>query len=160
MASIRSLQNNPLMGKDCFTKNLVAMFQKSSYRSTNRSKHYLQCHLIFVCKYRKKLLVAGLDHDMKDIMSSISAKSDFTIEVFESDADHIHFLIRYIPRLSITSIVRKLKQESTNEIWKKYKNTLLKDFWKEHTYWSDGYFVCSVGEASPETIQNYILSQG
>jgi REP element-mobilizing transposase RayT len=98
MASIRSLQNNPLMGKDCFTKNLVAMFQKSSCRSTNRSKHYLQCHLIFVCKYRKKLLVAGLDHDMKDIMSSISAKSDFTIEVFESDADHIHFLIRYIPR--------------------------------------------------------------
>jgi putative transposase len=67
-------------------------------------------------------------------MSSISAKSDFEIEVFESDADHIHF-IRYIPRLSVTSIVRKLKQESTIEIWKKYKTTLSKIFWKEHTFW-------------------------
>lgn len=57
-------------------------------------------------------------------MSPISAKSDFTIEVFESDAAHIHFLIRYIPRLSITSFIRKLKSESTIEIWKKYKNTL------------------------------------
>ncbi|MBD1430976.1 transposase, partial [Sphingobacterium litopenaei] len=36
----------------------------------------------------------------------------------ESDLDHIHFLIRYIPRVSITSIVRKLKQESTYYIWR------------------------------------------
>ena len=33
-------------------------------------------------------------------------------------------------------------------------------FWKEHTFWSDGYFVCSIGEASPETVRQYILSQG
>lgn len=136
------------------------MSKKSNYVSTNRSKHYLKCHLIFVCKYRKKLLVDDLDNDMKSIMLSITSKSDFEIEVFESDVDHIHFLIRYIPRLSVASIVRKLKQESTIAIWKMHKNILSKNFWKEHTFWSDGYFVCSIGEASPETVRQYILSQG
>ena len=53
---------------------------------------------------------------MKQLLLNISSKSDFEIEVMESDIDHIHFLIRYIPRLSITSIVRKLKQESTYHI--------------------------------------------
>lgn len=136
------------------------MSKRSNYVSTNRSKHYLKCHLIFVCKYRKKLLVGDLDNDMKSILLSITEKSDFEIEVFESDIDHIHFLIRYIPRLSVTSIVRKLKQESTIAIWQKHKNILSKNFWKEHTFWSDGYFVCSIGEASPETVRQYILSQG
>jgi putative transposase len=32
--------------------------------------------------------------------------------------------------------------------------------WKEKTFWIDGYFVCSIGEASPETIRNYIINQG
>ena len=36
------------------------MSKKSNYISTNRSKHYLKCHLIFVCKYRKKLLAGQL----------------------------------------------------------------------------------------------------
>lgn len=93
------------------------MSKKSQYISTNRSKHYLKCHLIFVCKYRKKLLVGQLKEDMRSILLNITSNSDFEIEVFESDLDHIHFLIRYIPRLSITSIVRKLKQESTYHIW-------------------------------------------
>lgn len=37
---------------------------------------------------------------------------------------------------------------------------LKKEFWKEHTFWSDGYFVCSIGEANPETIRKYIENQG
>jgi putative transposase len=136
------------------------MSKKNNYISTNRSKHYLKCHLIFVCKYRKQLLIGQLNDDMKAILQSITDKSDFEIEVMESDNDHIHFLIRYIPRLSITSIVRKLKQESTIAIWQKHNPILSKNFWKEHTFWSDGYFVCSIGEASPDTIRDYILSQG
>jgi len=89
----------------------------------------------------------------------ISKKSDFEIEVFESEIDHIHFLIRYIPRLPITSIIRKLKQESTIAIWQKHNSILSKNFWKEHTFRSDGYFVCLIGKASPDTIRQFILSQ-
>src|SRR5690606_17533698 len=89
------------------------MSKKCNYICTNRSKHYLKCHLIFVCKYRKKLLFGQLKDDMRSFLLNITSNSDFQIEVFESDLDHIHFLIRYILRLCITSIVRKLRQEST-----------------------------------------------
>jgi putative transposase len=137
------------------------MLKESNYLSKNRSKHYLKCHLIFVCKYRKRLLIGQLKDDIHKIILNIASNSDFDIEVFESDVDHIHFLIRYIPKISITSIVRKLKQESTYHIWRScHRPLLVKHFWKEHTLWSDGYFVCSVGEASPNTIREYILNQG
>jgi putative transposase len=97
---------------------------------------------------------------MKKILENITNNSDFNIEVMESDINHIHFLIRYIPCLSISSIVRKLKQESTKQIWSLYSNFLSQEFWLEKTFWSDGYFVCSIGEASPNTIREYILNQG
>lgn len=132
----------------------------SHYIGTNRSKHYLKCHLILVTKYRRNILVGQLNDDLKDIFTSIANDSDFEIEVFESDLDHIHFLIRYIPRLSISQLVRRLKQESTRQLWLLHSTTLRQYYWYQHLLWSDGYFVCSIGEASPETIRQYILSQG
>ncbi|WP_442780924.1 transposase [Algoriphagus sp. PAP.12] len=66
-----------------------------------------------------------------------------------------------IPRLFITSIVGQLKQESTYHSWQSmHRSFLFKHFWREHTFWSDGYFVCSMGEASPYTIRQYLLTQG
>jgi putative transposase len=41
-----------------------------------------------------------------------------------------------------------------------HQGFLLNQFWNEKTFWSDGYFACSIGEASPETIRQYILNQG
>ena len=136
------------------------MSKKTNYITTNRSKHYLKIHLIFVCKYRKPLLMGNLNEDVKTILENITNNSDFSIEVMESDINHIHFLIRYIPRLSVSSIVRKLKQESTKQIWSLYSDVLSQEFWLEKTFWSDGYFACSIGEASPDTIREYILNQG
>ena len=57
------------------------MSKNSNYRSTNRSKHYLKIHLIFVCKYRKKLLTGQLKDDMKQLLLNITYNSDFEIEV-------------------------------------------------------------------------------
>jgi integrase len=58
------------------------MSKKSNYITTNRSKHYLKIHLIFVCKYRKPLLIGNLNEDMKTILENITNNSDFSIEVF------------------------------------------------------------------------------
>ena len=69
-------------------------------------------------------------------------------------------MLQHIPRISISSIVNRIKSITTHRIWEKHSNYLQKQFWKEKTFWSDGYFVCSVGEASPETIRNYIANQG
>lgn len=81
------------------------------------------------------------------------------IEILESNKDHVHFLVNYPPNISISSIVRKLKQESTIFTWKLFESKLRKEFWAERTLWGDGYFVCSIGEANPETIRKYIEQQ-
>jgi len=130
------------------------------YQTTNRAKHNLKVHLILVCKYRKKLLVQGVEDNMKNIIRDIEVNSDFDIIEMETDKDHIHLMIQYIPRVSISAIVNRIKSISTKRIWKLHQEFLHKHFWKEKTFWTDGYFVCSVGEASPETIRNYIKNQG
>jgi len=130
------------------------------YKSTNRAKHNLKVHLILVCKYRKKLLKQRIEINIKSIIRDIEAKSDFEIIEMETDKDHIHLMIQYIPRISISAIVNRIKSITTKRIWNLHQNYLQKHFWKEKTFWTDGYFVCSVGEASPETIANYIKNQG
>ena len=131
----------------------------NNYVSRNHSKYYLKVHLIFVCKYRKKLLINNFDNIVKNIILEISYRSNFIIDILATDEDHIHMLISYPPKFSVTSIVRKLKQETTINLWKNYPKFLSKHFWKEHTFWSDGYFACSIGEANPETIKRYIENQ-
>ena len=133
----------------------------NNYISSNRHKYYLKTHLVLVCKYRKKLLVnSEIDTVVKEIFEKIESKGDFNIDIMESDVDHIHLLVSYPPSVSVSSIIRKLKQESTIALWKNYADYLSKHFWKEHTFWSDGYFACSIGEANPDTIRKYIENQG
>ena len=112
-----------------------------------------------MCKYRKKLLINNFDNIVKNVILEISYRSNFIIDILETDEDHIHMLISYPPKFSVTSIVRKLKQETTINLWKNYPKFLSKHFWKELTFWSDGYFACSIGEANPETIKRYIENQ-
>ena len=133
---------------------------KENYISKNRYKYYLKCHLIFCIKYRRKVLIGKFDNDIKAVLRSIADNSDFDIDIMETDKDHVHFLISYPPKLSVASMVRKLKQESTVFAWRLYGNILRQYFWKEKTLWSDGYFVCSIGEANPNTIREYIRNQG
>ena len=97
---------------------------------------------------------------MKSIFEEISAKSDFVFEEMEVDQDHIHCLVKSEPGVSPLAIVRRLKQESTIRIWRTYETELKKHFWKERTFWSDGYFCCTIGNASQEVIRRYIESQG
>jgi putative transposase len=100
------------------------------YITTNRAKHNLKIHLILVCKYRKKLLIGDIDKNIKNIIREIEANSDFSIIKMETDIDHIHLMIQYIPRLSISSIVNRIKSITTKKIWELHKEYLKKHFWK------------------------------
>ena len=130
------------------------------YFSQNRHKFYLKCHTIFVCKYQKQLINENVRVFILSTFKQIEEKSDFEIEIMETDKGHIHLLINYPPTVSVSSIARRLKQISTIELWKQFPNILSKQFWKKHTFWSDGYFVFSIGEANPDTIRKYIENQG
>lgn len=131
------------------------------YTSKNHSKYLLMVHLIFVTKYRKQLLVK-YDDEIKTILNDVSKEKKFKIVTMEVDKDHIHLLVSYNPMLSVVEIVRHLKQISTYRIWRQNDNHLhlSKQFWKEKTFWSNGYFACSIGNISKETIEKYIQYQG
>ena len=45
---------------------------QSNYISTNRSKHYLKCHLILVTKYRRNILMGQLNNDINQIFQTIA----------------------------------------------------------------------------------------
>lgn len=98
--------------------------------------------------------------EIKKVFEQISRRSDFSFENLEVDQDHIHCLIKSAPKISPLAIVRRLKQESTIYLWKNYESALRKHFWKERTFWSDGYFGGTIGNAGQEVIRKYIENQG
>ena len=132
-----------------------------TWKSKNRHKYLLQYHIIFVCKYRKKLLVSRqISDDIKQFSDEICQRHSVIIRHMETDKDHIHYMIETEPTMSISKIVNLMKSYTTYHIWKRYPQYLRKQFWKEHTFWTDGYFACSVGNVSEEMLKRYIENQG
>lgn len=130
-----------------------------NYKSINHSKFILTYHIIFVCKYRSKLL-NKYGEDIKQIMHDISKKYDLEIKEMEVDKDHIHMMIESVPKISPLQIVRVLKQQSAIQMWRIYPKGMRKIFWHENTFWTDGYFVSTIGEVSSNTLKHYIENQG
>lgn len=133
----------------------------NNYRKGNHKKYLLRYHLIFVCKYRRKLLCGNnIATDIKKLSIEIAEKHNVMIHYMEVDKDHIHYMIETSPNINLSDFVRVLKQYTTFHIWQKYESYLSKCFWCERTFWSGGYFIASIGEVSSETLKNYIENQG
>ena len=73
--------------------------------------------------------------------------------------DYIHILINSNPNVTISSIVKFIKQVTTNLLWKEFEGYLRNFYWKKKVLWSKGRFICTIGNASESTIRNYIRSQ-
>ena len=128
------------------------------WKSKHRHKYLLQYHMIFVCKYRKKLLVSKeISAYIKQFSYEICATNNIIIRYMETDKDHIHYMIETEPTISINKVVNLIKSYTTYHIWKKHTEYLKKHFWKE---WTDGYFACIVGNVSEEILKQYIENQG
>ena len=130
------------------------------YYRHNRRKYSLKVHIVLVTKYRKQLLQGSIADDVKQKILDIANTRGYEIIAIETDKDHIHFLLSYDTADRVYDIVKIVKQETTYHLWQKYSSVLSKQYWKEKTFWSDGYFACSIGEVSSATIQKYIESQG
>lgn len=64
------------------------------------------------------------------------------------------------PTMSASEIVNLMKSYTTYPIWERYLKYLGKHFWKEHTFWTDGYFACSIGNVSEKMLRKYIENEG
>ena len=130
------------------------------YKDKNHRKYNLKVHIVLVTKYRKALLRHGIDDFVKRAVFYIAKQNGWDITAMETDKDHIHILLEYDATERICDIISILKRQTTYYLWIRYKMYLSKQYWNKHIFWSDGYFACSIGEASSATIEQYIAEQG
>ena len=127
-----------------------------SFRKTTHSKYDLKVHLIWVTKYRYKVLVAGVKERIRDLLRQICDASDIQIIRGHVGADHVHMYISYPPHLSIMGIVKSLKGRSSRRIQEEFPQ-LGKKYWGQH-FWAIGYAAFSSGEITDEMIREYITN--
>ena len=119
----------------------------------------LQYHVVWVCKYRRRILKPGVRHYLSKLLRGLlRSMPGVEIETIGYDQDHVHMVMIIPPKYSIANVMGKLKSQSASRMRKKF-NWLKKVYWKEHVMWSPGYFVSSVG-VDEDVIRKYVEYQG
>lgn len=118
--------------------------------------HY---HIVFPVKYRKALLSDGVAKTIKEISKGLEERYDLAIEQVGCDSDHIHLLVSIHPKYSIGQFVRLYKSITAKQVFLKFPE-VKKDLWGGE-FWTDGYYVATVGEkASWSIVERYAKNQG
>ena len=128
-------------------------------RIAAHSTYRLQYHVIWVFKYRRRILKPGVRNYLhKVLIGLLRSMPGVEIEMIGFDGDHLHMVMVIPPKYSIADVMRRLKSQSSSVMRKRFK-WLAKAYWKENIMWSPGYFVSSVG-VDEETIKKYVEYQG
>ena len=119
----------------------------------------LMYHFVCVAKYRRLVISGEVDHVLRDVCEEISKRFEMRFLEIGTDGDHVHFLIQSVPSYSPTHIVRKLKSITAREIFSRVPEVKTQLWGGE--FWTDGYFVSTVGEhANEDVIRAYIQKHG
>ena len=123
-----------------------------------RSSHAVyeaKYHLVCCPKYRKRILVDEIRPRVKELFFEIASHFDFEIDRCEVAEDHVHILLSFPPRYSVSKVVGIIKSISGSKIFKEFPK-VKKMLWGGH-FWEQGYFFRTVGEqVTDDVIRNYI----
>ena len=119
--------------------------------------HRLLYHLVFIPKYRRKVLHRELVKRLTDLFYDCCRANRWYIHEMTIMPDHVHILIQLPPRTPISTAAQYLKGGSSKVIRKECPE--LEEFLWGDSLWADGYFVETVGRASEETMRTYIRMQ-
>jgi putative transposase len=130
---------------------------KVEYRTGRHVVHAMHVHLVFVTKYRRRVLSEPAIADLREIFASVC--KDFEAELIECDGedDHVHLLIVYPPKISISALVNSLKGVSSRLLRQK-RPEVAGRYWKG-VLWSPSYFAASCGGATLSVIAEYVRNQ-
>ena len=129
------------------------------YIKTAHSVYYLRYHVVWVCKYRRRILNPGICGYIRKLLPKlIRSMSGVALKSIGFDEDHLHMVMTIPPRYSISTVLGGLKSQSASRLRKAFP-WLAKVYWDENIVWSPGYFVSSVG-VDEKTIKKYVEHQG
>jgi putative transposase len=129
----------------------------SSLRTGRHCVFSMHVHLVFVTKYRRKIFSKKTLKRLSEIFSSVCDDFEATLEGFDGEVDHVHLLILYPPKVSVSKLVNSLKGVSSRRLRQEFPE-IEKYYWKGQ-FWSPSYFAGSCGGAPLEVIQKYIENQ-
>ena len=114
-------------------------------------------HLVFTTKYRRNLFDGYMIQQLKESFESACEKLECDLLEMDGEQDHVHLLVAYPPKLSVSVMVNNLKATSSRRL--RILNTHLTTQSKSGRLWSRSYFACSAGGATIETLKEYVNSQ-
>lgn len=118
----------------------------------------LHVHLVFVAKYRRKVFTKEILDDMRQIFESVCTDFEAQLVEFDGENDHVHLLVNYPPKVSISKLVNSLKGVSSRMIRQKNYPSIREKLWGG-ALWSPSYFAGSCGGAPISIIWQYIEQQ-
>ena len=131
------------------------MATKDRYTTSAHCIYNLGYHIIWCPKYRRKVLVNGIDERLKELLNEKAAALEITIEKMEVMPDHVHLFVKGKPSVPVQHIVNQLKGYTSVMLRREFPR--LKS--RLPTLWTRSYYVESIGHISESTITRYIEYQ-
>ena len=118
----------------------------------------LHVHLVFVTKYRRGVFTKEILDDLRVIFERVCLEFEAELVEFDGEDEHVHLLVHYPPKVSISNLVNSLKGVSSRLIRQKQYPSIKQKLWG-NALWSPSYFAASCGGAPIAIIKQYIEQQ-
>lgn len=130
----------------------------SDFRTGRHVVYKLTVHLVFVPKYRHKVISTRVFEVLRTAWEVVC--KEFECELRESgyEEDHVHLLVAYPPKVSLSVLVNSLKGVSARRLRAADFEEVQKKLWGDH-FWSPSYCAVSCGGAPLEVVKQYVEAQ-
>ncbi len=128
----------------------------TDYRSLNHTRWTCQYHVVFIPKYRKKMIYGELRPQLGEVLRRLAQRRESEVEEGHLMVDHVHLMLSIPPKYSVATVVGFLKGKSAIWIARNFGEATRGFIGKN--FWARGYFVSTVGR-DEEVIRNYIQRQ-
>ncbi|MFJ2303476.1 IS200/IS605 family transposase [Streptomyces sp. NPDC087787] len=118
----------------------------------------LHAHLVFVTKYRRTVFNDEMLTRCEEIMRKVCEDFETDLIEFNGEGDHVHLLVHYPPKVSLSNLVNSLKGVSSRRLRQEFTG---RTNWAitHGRFWSGSYFAGSCGGAPLQVVKDYIESQ-
>ena len=129
----------------------------SRFRKLSQTLWYCQYHIVWVPKYRFRVLTGKVAEEVENCIRAFSERQGCEIVELNVQADHVHLLALVPPKVSISGYVGTLKGRTAIRVFNKFRDLKEKPYWGNH-FWARGYCVDTVG-LDAEMIHKYVKYQ-